>query len=81
MDQYKRAVTITPSDSADLTHRFKGFIVGEGGTAHIDTQNHTGSCGDGLDMKLNLTAGVVYPIAISRFRDTGTSAGSIVGLI
>ena len=80
-DQYNRIQTITPSDTAPIVG-VKAFMAGSGGTMHIDCSAFTGvgASGDGLDIKINANAGEIYPIAIHKIRDTGCSAGSIIGL-
>ena len=80
-DQYNRIQTITPSDTVSVVG-VKAFMVGQGGTMHIDLQAFTGvgASGDGLDIKINANAGEIYPIAVHKVRATGCSAGSIIGL-
>jgi hypothetical protein len=75
-DMYSRVETITPHDTSG-EYGYKGFIVNTGGTAYIDPM-HNGN--GGTNCKINLTAGIVYPIGISRIRATGTSAEGFLGL-
>ena len=80
-DQYNRIQTITPSDTNQL-NGVKAFMVGSGGTMHIDCRAMigAGSSGSGLDIKINVNAGEIYPIQVDKVRATGCSAGSIIGL-
>ena len=75
-DKYNRVTPITPTDTGD-EQGYIGFIVNTGGTAYIDPMHNSNG---GTNCKINLTAGIVYPIAISRVRATGTSAEGFLGL-
>ena len=75
---YKGVFTITPHDSNEQAGApFRGFMVNTGGTAYIDPQLELPGS---TNAKVNLTAGVIYPIGVTRVRSTGTSAEGFIGL-
>jgi len=69
-----RAAQITPSDTTDLSFHTRAVLLGQGGDIAVRTVD-----GDAITLPA-LRAGVIYPIAIDRVEQTGTTAGQIVAL-
>lgn len=70
----RNAVAVTPNDSADLTAVTRGVMVGVSGNVSVNMS------GSGSAVVLPLTAGQLYPIAVSRILATGTTATGIVAI-
>lgn len=69
------AISITPSDSTDLSKAVRGIYVGATGNVKVDMI-------DGSTVTFTaLAAGVIHPLAVSRVYATGTTASNIVGVI
>lgn len=68
-------VAITPSDTVNVFGgNIRGFMVGVAGDVAVIMV-------DGSTLTLTgLTAGTIYPLQVSRFLATGTTATGIVGL-
>lgn len=69
-----RAVSVTPSDSQDLTAVARSLYIGGSGNVSVVT-----SGGDTVTF-IGLTAGTILPVRVSRVRSTGTTATNIVAL-
>lgn len=67
------AFAITPNDSTDLAITTRGIYVGVAGDLKVDMNGTAVTFVD-------LAAGIIHPIVTTRVYDTGTSAGSIIGL-
>lgn len=70
-------VDITPSDSADqnLLLSYRGFMVTGAGDVGIITKAGTTIVVPGCQ------PGTIYPLGVSRFRVTGTTATGIKGIV
>ncbi len=64
---------VTPDDAADLAVASRGLNVGAAGAVRVTTV-------DGSDLTLELAAGGIVPIRVTRVWATGTTAGAIVAL-
>lgn len=70
----RRAVAVTPNDSADLAVMTKAFIVGAAGDIKVDMA-------EGEDaLVIYAIAGFQYNLQITRVYSTGTDATGIVAL-
>lgn len=68
-------VSVTPSDSADLSIGFcRGILVGTAGSLSV-----IGTSGGTINFP-TLIAGVIHPICATRIRATGTTATGIVAV-
>lgn len=74
---YTRAVTITPSDSADLTEIPRALNI-HAGTASTPVKVIFQD--DTVAVTLQLQTGFIYPIRVTRVYATGTSATSVIAL-
>ena len=74
---YTRAVTITPSDSTDLTETPRALQIhaGTGSTPVKVTM-----AGDSAAVTMNLQTGYIFPLRVSRVWATGTSATTVIAL-
>lgn len=71
---YINAVSVTPSDSTSLTTTAKALLIGGAGNVSVKLLN-------GSTVILNgLTAGTIYPIAVTQVNATSTTATNIVAL-
>lgn len=72
---YRRAVAVTPNDSADLLNGVtKGIYVGGGGNVVV-------TMADGVDATLTgLLVGTIYPFSVKRVKATSTTATNIIAL-
>ena len=70
----RRAASVTPSDSTDLTNVTRALYVGGAGALVIITQG-----GDTVTFAA-VPAGTTIPVCASRVKSTGTAATSIVAL-
>lgn len=68
-----RVVTITPSDSNDLSDTPRALSVGESGWVSVVTAG-------GDTATIYVAAGVPFPIRVRRVRATGTTATGLRGL-
>lgn len=74
-----RAVSITPSDSADLTmtsgvNKTKGVYVGLTGDLKV-------TMADGSTVTFSsLSGGIVHPLSVKRIWSTGTTATGIIAV-
>jgi hypothetical protein len=70
------AVSITPSDSVDLTVPVRAIFANVAGTLNVITMG-------GTTISFTVTASQLLPVAVSRVKATGTTvtAGNIIGLI
>ncbi len=69
-----RPETITPNDSADLSHTTRALYVGQTGNVRVQMVS-----GDIVTLA-NMQGGILYPIRASRVFATGTTASDLVGL-
>ena len=67
------ALSITPSDSSDLTNMPRALCCLVSGTVRVVTKG-------GATVDLYLVAGSPLPIRVSRVHATGTTATGIVGI-
>ena len=74
----KAYITITPSDSSDLSSRIRALFVGGGGNAVII--NNDPVFGTSTATFTGLIAGLIYPLQATRIKSTGTTATGLVGL-
>ena len=74
---YNRAVTITPSDSVDLTEIPRALNIH---AATASTPVKVIMQGDTTAVTLQLQTGFIYPLRVSRVYATGTSATSVIAL-
>lgn len=74
---YNRAVTITPSDSVDLTEITRALNIS---AAVSPTTVKVILSGDTVAVTLSLQTGKVYPIRASRVYATGTTATTVIAL-
>ena len=74
---YNRAVTITPSDSVDLTEITRALNIH---AATASTPVKVIMQGDTTAVTLQLQTGFIYPLRVSRVYATGTSATSVIAL-
>jgi len=74
---YTRAVTITPSDSADLVEVPRAIQI-HAGTA--STPVKVIMQGDTVAVTFQLQTGFIFPLRVSRVYATGTSATSVIAL-
>jgi hypothetical protein len=71
----QHAFSITPSDSADLTHATRGIWVGGAGNIYVDTVG-----GETNVPFIGIAAGTLLPVAATRVRSTNTTATSMTGM-
>jgi len=74
---YTRAVSLTLSDTVDLTETPRGLHV-HAGTA--STPVKVIMAGDTVAVTLQLQTGFIYPLRVSRVYATGTSATTVIAL-
>lgn len=70
----RNAVAVTPSDSTDLTNVTRAIVVGGNGNVSVNMS------GSGSAVVISMTAGTIYPLAVSRILSTGTAATGIVAI-
>ena len=70
----RNAAAVTPNDSTDLANVSRGIMVGVSGNVSVNMS------GGGSAVVMPMTAGQLYPIAVSRVLSTGTTATGIVAL-
>lgn len=70
----RRAVVITPSDTADLSDPTRAVYIGNTGNLKVDMVS-----GGTVTFK-NLPSGMVLPIQAIKVYATGTSATELIGL-
>jgi len=69
-----RAFAITPSDDDDLHEITRGIYVGVSGDLTVEM--------NGVNITfVDIAAGVIHPIRVTKVLDTGTDATDIVGLV
>lgn len=68
------ALAITPNDDTDLESPARGFIVSETGDVKVTMLVF------GTVTFVGLLPGVVYPIAVKRIWNTGTTATGIIAV-
>jgi len=68
------AFSVTPNDSVDLTYVTRGLYVGASGDVKVTV--HGGEAVTFVD----LAAGVIHPLRVTRVWSTGTAATGIVGV-
>ena len=69
------AFPVIPSNTADLPHTARALYIGGSGDVRLSTI-------DGSDVTFrSLGAGSVLPVGAVRVYETGTTAGSILGLV
>jgi len=73
-DTYKEAVAITLSDSTTYDRPFDAFMVGADGNVSITDLK------DVTTVIKGLLAGVIYPLGVTKFNETSTTATDLVGL-
>ena len=66
---------IVPDDVVDLPNATRALVLASGGDVSVILRN-----GDAITLP-GLTAGVVYPVRVSRVLVTGTTATCLKGLI
>ena len=66
---------ITPDDATDLQGMTRAIVLGAAGDVAVVLKN-----GDTLTLPA-LTAGVIYPVRVSRVLATGTTATGLKGLV
>ena len=66
---------ILPDDVVDLPNVTRALVLARGGDVSVVLKN-----GDAIIL-LGLTAGVIYPVRVSRVLGTGTTATGLKGLI
>jgi hypothetical protein len=66
---------IVPDDVVDLPNATRALVLASGGDVSVILRN-----GDAITLP-GLTAGVVYPVRVSRVLVTGTTATGLKGLI
>lgn len=69
----ERFWTITPSDTADLSHVTRAINVSVSGPVTVTTAG-------GDTVTLQVAAGLAFPGLFTRIWATGTAAGTIVGI-
>lgn len=74
---YTRAVTITPSDTADLTEVPRALQI-HGSLA--STPVKVMMQGDTVAVTFQLQTGFIFPLRVSRVYATGTSATTVIAL-
>lgn len=68
------AISITPSDTVDLSRHTKGLFIGGAGNIKVDMS-------DGSTVTLTgIAVGVIHSISVRRVYATGTTATALVGL-
>lgn len=70
----RNAAAVTPDNNNDLGFVTRGIIVGGNGNVSVNMS------GSGAAIVIAMTAGTLYPIAVSRVLSTGTSATGIVAV-
>ncbi len=73
-DPARRAYTITPSDSADIVPLPKVLLIGIAGNIVLQAADSD------ADVTIAASAGQIIPIRARYVRNTGTTAGQIIGL-
>lgn len=69
----RNAVAVTPAnDTTDLGFVSRGIMVGVSGNVSVNMS------GSGSAIVIAMTAGQIYPLAVSRILQTGTTATGIV---
>jgi len=71
-----QAVAITPNDEKDLVTATRGIYVGVSGDLTVDLVG-----GSSEIAFVNLAAGVIHPLRVTRVYATGTTATSIIGVL
>jgi len=74
---YTRAVTITPSDSTDLTETPRALQIHAGTNS---TPVKVTMAGDSTPVTFQLQTGYIFPLRVSRVWATGTSATTVIAL-
>ncbi len=70
----RNAVAVTPSDSVDLGTVPRAISVGADGDVVMTMS------GNGQDVTISMVAGMLYPLAPTRIKATGTTATGIVAI-
>ena len=67
------AFAVTPSDTVDLAVPARGIYVGASGDLKVDIG------GDAITF-VDIAAGVIHPLNVTRVYSTGTTATNIIGV-
>ena len=68
------AFDVTPADDEDLAYTTRGIYVGTSGDLKVDL------AGSGTVTFVDIAAGLIHPLRVTRVYDTGTDADDIVGV-
>lgn len=71
---YRGGIAITPNDSADLSRPVRALNNTTAGTIKVTTV-------DGDEITIGVAANAITPILAKKVWSTGTSAGTIIGLV
>lgn len=72
----RKAFTISPSDSSELTYVTRGIYTGAGGAIAVILVDDTSSV-----TFANVPAGIVLPLRARQVKSTGTTATGLIGLM
>lgn len=75
---YKRALTITPNNTTDLTTNVSAIHVGTTGNVSVVMKGATTP--NTVTLFVNVQAGATLNVEVSRVHATGTTANNLVGL-
>lgn len=76
----ENAAVVTPSDTVNLLVLTRGVVVGVAGNISVEMMGTGTSGGSSHSVVIPVSAGIVYPIRVSRVNSTSTTATGIVAL-
>lgn len=75
----ENAAVVTPSDTVNLLVTTRGIVVGVAGNISVEMMG-TGTAPPAHTCVIPVSAGIVYPIRVTRINSTSTTATGIVAL-